>query len=227
MLCRKINILGKSADNFTKNIQNTERRMFMSQSSQKQDRRTRRTRQLLYKGLVELMETKPIQQISVQELTQLCDLNRSTFYLHYSSIYQLLEEMEQELLLQLEQVLDQVEDKPPLRLQDWQVGESTMVQAFEFLSHHKDFCNILISKSGDENFILRITELVQNRCLGLWTIALQNQPKYLANYFFTFVLSGCFAVVEQWLKSGMKESPEELAQMVHRFICTGASSFLD
>ncbi len=62
------------------------------------DRRIRRTKQNLYQGLLKLMQQKPIQQISVQELTQLCDLNRSTFYLHYSSIFQLLEEMEQEVL---------------------------------------------------------------------------------------------------------------------------------
>ena len=41
---------------------------------------------LLLQGLVKMMENHDIQDISVKELTELVDINRGTFYLHYDDI---------------------------------------------------------------------------------------------------------------------------------------------
>ena len=57
------------------------------------DRRIRRTRALLRQGLIQLMETKDIKDISVKELSDLADINRGTFYLHYNDIYDMLGKM--------------------------------------------------------------------------------------------------------------------------------------
>ncbi len=42
-------------------------------------------------ALKELMLTKPITDIRIQELTNACDLSRHTFYNHFHDIYELLE----------------------------------------------------------------------------------------------------------------------------------------
>ena len=53
-----------------------------------------RTHQALLKdGLTELMQTKPVQNITVRELTDYVNLNRRTFYLHYRDIQDLLEHL--------------------------------------------------------------------------------------------------------------------------------------
>ena len=56
----------------------------------KTDRRVRRTKALLLQGLMQLMETKDVKDISVKELSDLADINRGTFYLHYSDVYSAL-----------------------------------------------------------------------------------------------------------------------------------------
>lgn len=63
-----------------------------------QDRRIKRTKMLLQKTLVDLMLEKEVGKISVKELTQKADVNRSTFYLHYLDIYDMLEQMENEFV---------------------------------------------------------------------------------------------------------------------------------
>ena len=70
------------------------------------DRRIRRTKALLQQGLIQLMETKEIKDISVRELSELADLNRGTFYLHYTDIYDMLWQMEDELFLEFNEILD-------------------------------------------------------------------------------------------------------------------------
>ena len=70
------------------------------------DRRVRKTKALLLKGLMQLMETKDIRDISVKELSDLVDINRSTFYLHYSDIYDMLAQIENELFIEFNDILD-------------------------------------------------------------------------------------------------------------------------
>ena len=61
------------------------------------DRRVRRTRALLRQGLAQLMGAKSVNEVTVTELVDLVDINRSTFYLHYRDIPHMLECVEQEL----------------------------------------------------------------------------------------------------------------------------------
>ena len=64
----------------------------------KTDRRILRTRALLRQGLAELMQEKNAGDITVKELVAHANVNRSTFYLHYTDIDQMLASVEAELL---------------------------------------------------------------------------------------------------------------------------------
>jgi AcrR family transcriptional regulator len=55
------------------------------------DPRIRRTRQLLQRALAQLLESKPFEDISVQDITDAATVNRATFYDHYTDKFALLE----------------------------------------------------------------------------------------------------------------------------------------
>ena len=59
----------------------------------KTDRRVRKTKSQLKTGLAQLMREKSIREITVKELVDAVDINRSTFFLHYSVIPWLLGEV--------------------------------------------------------------------------------------------------------------------------------------
>jgi len=59
-----------------------------------EDRRVRKTKRSLRDCLVRLMKEKKIQDITVREISEMADINRGTFYLHYKDIYDLLEHVE-------------------------------------------------------------------------------------------------------------------------------------
>lgn len=54
---------------------------------------------------------KKIQDITVRELTEMADLNRGTFYLHYKDVFDLLEQTEEELLTAFRQLLNRLNSK--------------------------------------------------------------------------------------------------------------------
>lgn len=64
----------------------------------KQPEITERTRQIFVDAFCELYTQKPIEKISVQELTKKAGYNRSTFYLYFSDLYELREYVENDLI---------------------------------------------------------------------------------------------------------------------------------
>lgn len=55
------------------------------------DRRIKKTRRAIFKAFLTMVKDKPVNKISVSELTELADINRKTFYLHFSDIFELEE----------------------------------------------------------------------------------------------------------------------------------------
>lgn len=85
------------------NIENVQRKAGLTGMNQKGDnnRSVRATRRALQATMVTLLKEKEIRDISVKELAELADVSRSTFYLHYKDVYDLLEHMEHKCLEEL------------------------------------------------------------------------------------------------------------------------------
>ena len=65
------------------------------------DRRIQRTRNSLFSAFIELRATKPVEKITVKELTEKANISKQTFYLHFQDIYDLSEFLENDALLSL------------------------------------------------------------------------------------------------------------------------------
>ena len=62
------------------------------------DLRTERTRRSIVNAFLELRVRKPIEKISIKELAELACINKATFYSHYHDIYDLSEQLENEVI---------------------------------------------------------------------------------------------------------------------------------
>lgn len=63
----------------------------------KSDRRIRRTRAAIQSAFLKLIFEKDINRITIKELCERADINKSTFYLHYQDIYDLEEQFKEEV----------------------------------------------------------------------------------------------------------------------------------
>ncbi|MFQ9209053.1 MAG: TetR/AcrR family transcriptional regulator [Clostridium fessum] len=66
------------------------------------DRRVRKTRRQLKECLTRLLKEKKIQDITVRELAEMADINRGTFYLHYKDVFDLMDQIKNELIEEVE-----------------------------------------------------------------------------------------------------------------------------
>ncbi|MGM9662355.1 MAG: TetR/AcrR family transcriptional regulator [Oscillospiraceae bacterium] len=62
------------------------------------DLRTKRTRANIQSAFLALRAKKPLEKITVKELAELAHINKATFYLHYRDIYDLSDQVEDEIL---------------------------------------------------------------------------------------------------------------------------------
>lgn len=69
----------------------------MTTASQPMDKRMLRTREAIRCALLSLLNQKDASQINVSELTEKAQISRKTFYLHYASVDEALQELENEI----------------------------------------------------------------------------------------------------------------------------------
>ena len=75
------------------------------------DRRTMMTKTLLGKALIDMLKEQDIHKISIRELCQRADVNRSTFYKYYGSQYDLLDDIENRFVDKILEILKENAEK--------------------------------------------------------------------------------------------------------------------
>jgi AcrR family transcriptional regulator len=191
----------------------------LQSQSDKTDRRVQHTRQALREGIVRLLGRKPIDKISVKELCEEADINRSTFYAHYSSPDDLLEQVERELFRDLDAYLDGYSFKA-----DEEESFKKLVMIFEYVAENAELCAPLMSGNGDPGFQTEIMTLVQNQVRD-WHDA-QAGDAELIEYMLTFCVNGSLGIVRKWLQSGLNKSASAIAELVMLFTYRGTSDYL-
>ena len=170
------------------------------------NRNVQRTQALLKDGLTELMQTKPVQNITVRELTDYVNLNRGTFYLHYDDIYDMLHKVEDEMFQEFNEIMEQ---KPVVT--NSLASQGPLLEFFRFLDRNRDLAKVMIGPHGDLAFVNRLKDQIEKRTLQVLESA-QSDANY--EYLCSFIITGCVGVVETWLKESDPQSPEEMAEIL-------------
>lgn len=187
------------------------------------DRRVRKTRGQLRQGLVRLMREKSIQDITVKELCEECDINRGTFYLHYTDVYQLLHSIEDELLVEFERVLDGLTAQSVLAAA---TPSPAMCSMFELLADNADMCLVLLCHNGDMAFLEKVKDIVRLRVLDEWGAQFRSNGRDTYDYVYSFIVSGRIGMLQCWLEKEMPISPREMAAMVEGVLVKGVTALL-
>ena len=185
----------------------------------KVDRRVRKTKSQLRTGLARLMQEKGIGEITVKELVNEVDINRSTFYLHYSDIPTLLREIEDDMMEEMERAVRE----HPIK----ENSTSRFIEdIFRVLNENREISRALVGPHGDLGFIRRIEKLLE-----------ENSSEFLAQlfpervqdmkYFYSYCLNGCLGFVKTWLEDGEAKPPEYAAELTFRMVVSSMQAFYE
>lgn len=163
------------------------------------NRKIQMTKKFIRLALFECLKEKDINKITISSLCEKADINRSTFYKYYGSQYDVIKEMEQEVI---QLINEQLNDQPK---------ETSFIQLLQFLKFNKETIKIFFECNVDNEFPKQVLALdsINNQ---LEQVS-QNDP-YIKNY----ILFGSLATIQQWIDAGCIESCEEIANIINSIV---------
>ncbi|MBP2326311.1 AcrR family transcriptional regulator [Kibdelosporangium banguiense] len=175
------------------------------------DRRVRRTRELLWRSLVDLLLERGYDKVSVQDILDRADVGRSTFYAHYQNKDDLLTSRFEDLRAD---ILKAADDDPtdvlgPLRA------------VFRYSGENRDLFQATVGKHEPAMLVVR---------RGLTTVVADHLRTRIRTGDFeatiAFVTSGLTGVLTWWLNSDSGLTTEEVFERFRRLAMTGISPLL-
>ena len=170
----------------------------------KNNRRTVLTKRIFKETLMDLMKEKPISKITIKEICDLADMSRSTFYLHYQDQYDLLEDIEKEVLENTFKNLHKLN------------SELTAIESITFFLQYvrknKTVFSILLCQSETHSFQEGIMQSVQSY---IQTILPEISDKLEENYMYSFIMHGCLHVIIDWIYHDFNIPEEKLARFIY------------
>ena len=169
-------------------------------------------------ALISLLKKKPLEYITVIEICKTAGVNRSTFYLHYDNIGDLLNETAQYLIDEFLSYFSTDAKSVSLHLADCELNELKFicdVYMRPYLTYIKEnsavFGTVLLHRHifGFENVYKRMFENIFNPILERF-----DYPTESRKYAMMYYLNGINAIVCEWVKDGCSKSIEEVEEII-------------
>ena len=114
-----------------------------------QDRRAKRTASQIKETMFSFMENTAIHQISVSDICKTCQINRATCYDHYRDVFDLVQDMENDMLLAIQELMETVSPEGI-------AAEDVSRLFFGFLEDHKQKMYLLLTGERSREFCIRL-----------------------------------------------------------------------
>jgi len=174
---------------------------------QKENQRIMLTKQLLQNALLKLLKTVPLHAISIRELCKEAGINRTTFYNHYGSQYDLLSDISQRFLDAISARLASADAA------DRESVHQRVAMVLEYISENRDLSMLLINNTIDPGFAERIFAL--QKIGDLLDAALTNcRDAHKRTATISFVIHGSYKLLQDWINQEDRLPPAEQTEMM-------------
>jgi AcrR family transcriptional regulator len=179
------------------------------------DQRIRRTCERLGSALVTLIQEKPIDDVTVQEVLDRASVGRSTFYLHYRDKDDLL-------LSQFEKFLETMSTALSIRKEE----SHRVVPVAELFAHIGDQKKLYrtLADSGRLNEFFDLAQGYFARGIEqrlTESKRLSNLPQRELGARASALAGSVLSLLRWWLDRGAKESPHAMDELFHRMVWNG------
>ncbi len=166
------------------------------------------TKNALATALKKLLSKKELSKITISNITEECGVNRQTFYYHFKDIYDLLE------WIFTNEVIEEIDNEIE---ENWQ---QKFIYIFEYVIQNKEFIKNVYS-SGSKEYFLKFA-YKQTNLLIINFIKKEYKDKKIKEenkkFIANFYKYGFVGVMEEWIETGMKEKPQKIVSKLNDII---------
>lgn len=176
------------------------------------DLRISRTHKMIKEAFFELMDSIGFDKITIQALTKKAMISRTTFYLHYQDKYDLLDKIENEILDGIKNLTFYlpIEDIVKNGLSS-ETSYFHLLNIYNYVKENKQFFKLIMSENGDPSFYYKLSETMKEVVSNNIDI---KRLKIPVHYAIAFIIGFETSIINEWIKTDMKETPEEMAKMI-------------
>lgn len=171
------------------------------------DRRIRKSQEAIKMAVIDLMNEKNFDQITIQDISDRADVSRRTIYLHYVDKFDLLDKLIEEHIDEMRELCDSTDD-------DADYIDAGLLW-FDYFERHSLFFSALLASKGSAFF--------RNRFLEFFLQELEKKENNMpegnnqgltdgADVDDQFLGAAIVGVVEWWFKNGKPLPPSFMAQ---------------
>lgn len=192
----------------------------MNTNEEKVDRRVLKTKKAIRKAMAQLMTEKELNEITVSDIANLADINRKTFYNYYTGVYQLVNEIEDEIVESFAGLLKTTDFEQAL-------ADPSIVfdKLYETISKHVEFVDALFGNIGPSSFVSKILNKLIDMTRDAAVDHFKSDPEK-TEVIIRFIFAGEIAVYQDWYHSDRKMPIKELSQTVEALCTRGLDSML-
>ena len=178
--------------------------------NQKNNQRFQETDRRIREYFLSALSERELSKITVQEICAHVGINRSSFYLHYKDVYDLLDAMSYEVRQAALQDIERAQIQSP-----YFFSEEYALVTLRHVRENAVFYRAYLSSVGmaktEKDFQTLFEEIFKPyfRQLGM-------ESEHQMEYLFSFVKAGFLAVVRQWLLYDCAETPEEMVRLIRQ-----------
>ncbi|VUX01941.1 TetR/AcrR family transcriptional regulator [Streptococcus vestibularis] len=165
-----------------------------------QDRRITKTRKAIYNAFLQLLNQKDYEAITVQEIIDLADVGRSTFYSHYESKELLLDELCKKLFHHL------------FERDEYFSPQDYLDHIFQHFKKNQDHVTSLLLSKNDYFSRQLHKELEHDVYPMLADELVQSHPNIPHSYLKHLVVTNFIETLSWWLKNGKSYTGHEVVQ---------------
>lgn len=182
-------------------------------SVQYPDKRVMRTKEKLSEVLLDLMEEKNIDEITITEIVKRADFNRGTFYAHYEKKEDLLEEIVEGMFEQLKEAIR----KPyaGLSVVDFNEIPASSIILFDHFIENKRFYKLMLKPSTTYQFHTKMIKELNRLFREEFEFPItETAPNIDIELFMTYRIYGIIGMIQEWIESDFKNAPSYMADQL-------------
>ena len=190
----------------------------MLESKFKQDKRSTKTRTKIKTALMVLLKTKSVRDISVCEITALAHVNRNSFYTHYKSVNDVLNDIYESVFSMFSEAYnkyaysDIVENPYPF------MKEITLI-----LVDNVAFSEYVVFSKNSNKLVQDLIDNLTDKFYEMY-MAYRKDPNPIVPYVINFLIGGTIELIYSWFKKGRKDSIEDILICVSAMVKEGVIS---
>lgn len=174
------------------------------------------TKQAIKKTLIQQIEEVGFERVTVKNLALAANINRGTFYLHYKDKFEVMEDLQQELLKELERYVKNVQ--PVEAFHTVKTGKlyQPFVEIFQCIKRHAKVFRVFLGEQGSPIFINKMKKVFSNHILNSLSLIQEEMldPEF-RQYLQAFLSSAILGVIQEWLDSDNEDIRVEEMATIH------------